>query len=76
MKEINTLSELIRAVSQARFGGYYVDMDIKQEHSEGGWLIIHVYTGQSDMPVIRDYVGADLFGEFWFDDNDAIMQVL
>lgn len=78
--EIENLSQLIRAIAQANFGGYgdAMTVDISQEHSTGGDLIIKVdfFGGDQNGPIIENYVGTKLFGEFYFDADDDIAQVL
>jgi hypothetical protein len=79
MNEVNTLGELVRAISQANFGGYEasLEVEIKQEHSNGGWLIIDVKPfGLRSQEIVEDYVGWQMFGQFWFDADDRVMQVL
>lgn len=78
--EIDTLGQLMRAVSQATFGGYKdaLEVSVKQEHSNGGFLIITVTaTTEADAEVIEQYVGYRfLGGEYWFDEDDRVMQVM
>jgi len=79
MTEIETLGQLIRAISMANFGGYEasLEVDIKQEHSGVGFLIIRVTpVGARSQEIVEDYVGSKMFGEFWFWADDTVMQVL
>lgn len=84
--KIKTLGDLMRAIATANFGGYDAsfDVSIRNEHSTlvdsfkgGGFLIIDV-TPSSDSSeyVVTDYVGCSIFGEWWFDANDRVMQQL
>lgn len=87
--EIETLGDLMRAVATAKFGGYEsFDITITNEHSSyvdsfkgGGFLIITVIPSNNtitsrDHDIITDYVGTSIWGEWWFDANDLVMQVL
>jgi hypothetical protein len=78
MDEINTLGQLMRAIALAHLGGYETfEVDIQQEHSGGGFLIVTVSDqNQHDRQVVTDYVEQEMFGEFWFDADDKVMQVL
>lgn len=86
MATIETLGDLMRAVATATFGGYGDNFDIgaTNEHSSqrdsfkgGGFLIIEVSTDSSrSEEIITDYVGCSIFGEWWFDADDRVMQVL
>jgi hypothetical protein len=72
MEEINNLSDLVRAVSASRTGGYEVDFDIKPNldkarAGDGFFLVIVVEFHEPDRS--RDS------GEYWFWDDDTIMQV-
>jgi hypothetical protein len=70
--EINTLSELVREVSNSRTGGYEVDFEIQpnSERSRAGeefFLVIKVETTEP---------GSPLAGEWWFFADNTVMQVL
>lgn len=72
--EINTLPQLVRAVSQQRTAGYDVDFEImpNQERSRAGdgfFLVIKVTDNFPDLD-------GSLGGEYWFWDDDTIMQVM
>jgi len=71
--EVNTLAELVRAVSDLKTGGYEVKFDIKpnMERSRAGdgfFLVIDVETTEPDVTGIN--------GEWWFWDDHSVMQVL
>lgn len=70
--EIDTLGQLLRAVALGTFGGYDVQVTINQEHSGGGFLIVGV-----SLPLEAEaYIGQPVSGEWWFDADDRVMQVL
>lgn len=82
---IESLGDLMRAVATATFGGYAagVDIHITNEHSsgmdtfkEGGFLIINVAGTPNTQEIVTAYVGCSIFGEWWFDADDRVMQVL
>lgn len=74
----------MRAVATATFGGYDAGYDIVvtneyasdvDSYVNGGFLII-VVTPVGDGAAITDYVGCSIFGEWWFDADDRVMQQL
>lgn len=79
---INTLSDLVRTVSDMRTGGYDVEFDIKpnQEKARSGdgfFLIVEVSYSEPGVMVVsppRVYPSVD--GEWWFDADNNVMQVL
>lgn len=76
LDDINTLSDLVRSTSDARTMGYEVDFEIKPNlekarSGDGFFLLIEVRTlgwveGVSNV----------LNGEWWFDADNQVMQVL
>lgn len=72
--EIDTLAELVREVSNHRTGGYDVEFDIqpnleKARTDDGFFLIIKV-TSTDPNPDIT------INGEWWFWDDNTVMQAL
>lgn len=71
--EINTLDELIRAISDVKTAGYFVDIDIRprEEKYRAGtdafWLVVVVST---------NYPNSTLEGDWWFDADSRVVQVL
>lgn len=74
MAEINTLADLVRAVSNSKTGGYEVDFDIKPNlerarSGDGFFLVIEVNSTEPFPP----FEGIN--GEYWFWDDNTVMQV-
>lgn len=72
MYEVETLGELVRAVRDQVTGGYSIDFTIRpnEEQSrcgEGFFLVIDVQDSDPN---------SMLSGQWWFFDNDTVMQVL
>lgn len=68
---IDTIQELMEAVQDTRTGGYYADIDVKpnMERSRAGdgfFLVIEVRGNEHSFPN----------GEYWFDADGRVMQVL
>ena len=72
--EIETLWELVREVQDQKTGGYEVDFDIKPnlEKARAGDGFFTIIDVQSTEPDPR----AELNGEWWFDADGKLMQVL
>lgn len=71
--EINTLADLVRAVSDTKTGGYEVDFDIKPNLNkaragDGFFLVIEVEFYETDRVFCS--------GEYWFWSDNTVMQVL
>ena len=71
--DINNLSDLVRAARDIKTGGYEVTFEIKPNldrarSGDGFFLIIET---SSDEPNVTGFNG-----EWWFDDDDLVMQVL
>lgn len=72
MSDIEYLGELVREVRNDRTGGYDVEFEIlpqQEEHrsGDGFFLVIRVSSTEP---------GSIVNGEWWFDDDDFVMQVL
>lgn len=72
MYEINDLGDLMRAIQDSLTGGYIVDTEIKpnmekSRYGDGFFLVIDVSASEPD---------SYLSGEYWFDADDNVMQVL
>ena len=71
--EINTVWDLVQEVQNSKTGGYEVDFDIKPNMEKsrvpggGFWTVITV---ESTEP------GSQINGEWWFDADGKVMQVL
>lgn len=70
--DIEHLGELVREVRNDRTGGYEVEFEIlpqQEEHrsDDGFFLVIRVASTDP---------GSVANGEWWFDDEDYVMQVL
>jgi hypothetical protein len=71
--DINSVGDLVRAASDIRTGGYEADLDIrpnldKARAGDGFFLIIEATTTE---PNVTGFIG-----EYWFWDDNTVMQVL
>ena len=73
MNEINTLDELVREVCEERTGGYDVEFDILPRRESfradwaGFWLVVEV-TSSRPTSLVN--------GQWWFDEDNDVTQVL
>lgn len=66
--KVDTLSQLVRAVSHSKTRGYDVTFNIQPDRKGyGGFLVIRVSDNDPD---------TRLNGEWWFDSENGVMQVL
>ena len=70
--EINSVGDLMRAVQSSRTGGYEVDLEVKpnQERSRAGDGFFLVILATTTEPC------SGFNGEYWFWDDNSVMQVL
>jgi hypothetical protein len=72
--EINTLGQLLREVQDQKTGGYEVDVDVwpnreRSRSGDGFFLVIEIQSNEPD-PL------CNINGQWWFWDDDTVMQVL
>lgn len=76
MDEIDTIHDLVWAVSQVKTMGYEIDFDIlpntEQARTDGGFFLLVEVRMLSWVEGISNLVN----GQWWFDDDGEVIQVL